>query len=77
MIFVLRDATSLGLVMDARVMFEPRNSGPLTVIDCILLSLSLFDDKIRKLRGLMRPHESVEVVASSVLSLKNDERGGW
>ena len=54
-IFVLRVATSLGFMMDARVMFEPRSSGPLTVIDCILLSLSLLGDYVGKLRGLKGP----------------------
>jgi hypothetical protein len=52
--FVLRVATSLGFMMDARVMFEPRSSGPLTVIDCILLSLLLLDDYKSKLEGFNR-----------------------
>ena len=57
-IFVLRVATSLGFMMDARVMFEPRSSGPLTVIDCILLSMQsllLLGDYVGKLRGLKGP----------------------
>jgi hypothetical protein len=41
-------------MMDARVMFEPRSSGPLTVIDCILLSLLLLDDYKSKLEGFNR-----------------------
>jgi hypothetical protein len=40
MIFVLRVATSLGFTMAARVMFDPRNSGPLVVVwDCMMSSI--------------------------------------
>ena len=45
MIFVLRVDTSEGALMEARVMLEPRNSGPLAEVwDCMVIDFVVFEE---------------------------------